>query len=121
MSFPERMRVIVGDENTVARYLTEKIGHTALIAWTLVMLFGVRPMPAAVVAAVGYVVVGKILWWIGHRSFNARDFVFDLAVGLLVAVIALRPTEGWLITVGFFMSWCAATLAGSNNQWGSPS
>lgn len=121
MSFPQRMGRIVGDQNTVSRYLTEKIGHTALIAWTFVMLFGVRPLPAAIAAALTYIVVGKALWWIGHRTFNAKDFVFDFVVGLMVAVIAVRPIEGWLITVGFFAAWCAAIAAGSNNQWGSPS
>lgn len=119
--FIKRMGKIVGDENTVARYLVEKIGHTALIAWTLVALLGLRPLLAAGIATVGYVVVGKVLWFINHHTFDAKDFLFDLVVGSLVPVIVVPPEYGWPIAGGLVALWCIVLVVSSNNQWGKPS
>lgn len=118
--FRKRMSSIVGDENTVARYLTEKIGHTALIAWAIAVVTLASPLMAAVIAALAYVVVGKILWFVQHRTFDFGDFVFDLVVGLFPAVLALmRPTP--LLGALALIAWAAGIAAGSNNQVGSPS
>jgi hypothetical protein len=64
----KRMSRIVGDENTVARYLLEKIGHTALIAWTLAHVLFEDSLDAAVVAALAYLIIGKALWFYGARK-----------------------------------------------------
>lgn len=119
--FIKRMGKIVGDENTVARYLLEKIGHTALIAWSLAALLGLPMLLAAGIAAVGYVVVGKALWLAKHRTFDARDLFFDLVVGSLVPIIAVPSVYGWHLAIGILALWCLAVVVGSNNQWGKPS
>jgi hypothetical protein len=75
MSFPARMRAIVGDENTVARYLLEKCGHTGLWAWVTVCLtLGLSLPPelrwwfarlfvvTAAIIALLYDVAGKVAW-----------------------------------------------------------
>ncbi len=119
--FRKRMGKVVGDENTVARYLLEKVGHTALIAWSLASLLGLRALLVAIIAALGYVVVGKVLWYARHRTFSAKDLVFDLVVGSLVPIIAIPSVYGWPVAIGLVVLWCGAVVVGSNNQWGSPS
>jgi hypothetical protein len=119
--FIRRMGKVVGDENTVARYLVEKVGHTALIAWSLAALSGLPSLLAAGIATVGYVVVGKALWLIRHHTFDARDFLFDLVVGSLVPIIVVPSVYGWPIASGLLAVWCVVVLVGSNNQWGKPS
>lgn len=75
------MAAIVGDENTVARYLLEKAAHTALITLALHAgtLARLSLVTASLVATGAYVLVGK-WWW--HRqhggAWDFRDLVFDI-------------------------------------------
>jgi cytochrome b len=72
MSFRAHMQAIVGDQNTVARYLFEKIGHVAfftLLLWGAISqlrrLVDLPPSPlwlCALCIAIAYDVVGKALW-----------------------------------------------------------
>jgi len=117
-NFFGRMNRIVGDRNTVARYLLEKIGHVALLAWALVFLVGAGPLWAALVAAAVYDLVGKAIWWQTHRTFDGLDMVFDLLVVLLPAILTMGLTLRALIV---FCIWCGALAIFDNNQWGSPS
>lgn len=121
MAFIQRMNVIVGDQNTVARYLTEKIGHVALIAWALALLFGIEPLNAALAAALAYDLTGKAIWYWQHRTFDPGDALFDLVVCLFPAVIALPLRFGWFAFAIGFLVWVVFILIGSNNQIGSPS
>lgn len=117
-NFFTRMNRIVGDQNTVARYLIEKVGHVALIAWMLVFLFGAGPLWAALVAAAVYDIVGKMIWWQTHRTFDGLDMIFDLIVVLLPGILTNGLT---LTTLILFCVWLGALALFDNNQWGSPS
>jgi hypothetical protein len=125
MSLRSRMSSIVGDQNTVARYLLEKLAHTALIALAL-NCEGVPLLLAAVVAALGYLIIGKLLWLRSTTdpvsfAVELRDWCFDGVLGFGVAVLALLPVYGWRIFGIALATWCALLLAGGNNRWGRPS
>ena len=150
MSLATRMGAIVGDENTVGRYLLEKIGHTALIAWALQSLGAtvdwldapfVDPTFAAVLAATLYNVIGKALWLRAARARAVRlnaphRFVNESgrAVGWWFEVKDTIFDEwvGLFVAVLSFVGapllflplatlWFAGFAIGSNNHWGSPS
>ena len=118
MSLRVRMSAIVGDENTVARYLTEKVGHTALLT---IGLHTVLPLlTASLAATLGYVLVGKWWWHRTHGGWSWKDLIFDTLVGSLVVALALcvdRPAPGALAV----LAWAALFLVLDNAAWGSPS
>lgn len=120
-NFLARMNRVVGDRNTVARYLVEKIGHVALIAWCLVYVGGFPPLWSALIAAAFYDIVGKVLWYVEHRTFDGLDMVFDLIVVLLPALLAetLVWGYGWMCLA--CCGWLGVLALFDNNQWGSPS
>jgi hypothetical protein len=147
MSFKNRMSAIVGDENTVARYLFEKISHVAFIAWVGVFFFHVPSTASALWALAVYTLAGKVLWLVGARERAKEtervygqplpgrfpivndawqvitwkavwvDTAFDLGVASLPAIVSLPLREFTYLLA----LWLIFIPVGSNNQWGSPS
>lgn len=52
---------IVGDQNTVLRYLFEKVCHTTFIAWCLLFLLHLTPIQAALYALIAYLIISKLV------------------------------------------------------------
>lgn len=148
---PKRMRSIVGDENTVARYLLEKEGHTSAIAWLAgcivlgILLRAHAPewtwraflIAAAIAGAatIGYDLLGKAIWLYAARQ---RDWTKDDAITPVRFSEELADTlfDAWVgsatiaCTFGILHWWAAPLMlavwlggvaVGSNNQWGKPS
>lgn len=133
--FKARMSAIVGDTNTVARYLVEKQGHTSLIAWvtgciclSFVVVQGAASvglvlLAAGLAATTIYDLVGKIVWFRGHTlaswAAEVRDAFFDWWVGAFVCVWPtvffvpwgpLAALAAWAVVFWLVDSW----------GWGSP-
>lgn len=145
MSLLQRMQAIVGDENTVARYLFEKVGHVSFFAWAGAFALHLDPLLSALGSVLAYTIVGKILWLLGARTrgkevskargdypshwtwlredlspvragFEVLDTVFDLVVVALVPLLAMPIAS---FTYGL-AAWVLTIAIFSNNQWGSP-
>jgi hypothetical protein len=138
--FSKRMARIVGDQNTVARYLLEKCAHTTMITFAFACVFIGYAVPdplgfylfksvaaIAILAAITYDVIGKILY-IRDRNPAApflwggelEDALFDFWVGLwsFAASFALWH---WYLFFPAVALWLAGVAIGSNNQFGTPS
>lgn len=72
----------------VYRYHLEKVGHSLLLA-TLGVFLGVPHLASAILATVGYLLIGKAL----VRSTPSRDWIADLVIGSL-AVVAMLALIG---------------------------
>lgn len=124
MSFRTRMYTIVGDENTVARYLTEKIGHTSGLALLLLIVIS-SPIHATIIASVAYVLFCKF-WYhvVQHHpvlwAHMIKDFIFDTWVCALTVTFAIAQ---WDIPIGgmSFGVWLIGFLIMDNNKMGEPS
>lgn len=141
MSLGRRMRARVGYDPSVGEYLTNKIGHTALI--TLVLFaFRVPLVTAAIAATALYLCIGKTLWLISARrralerrspalfldetftrvtlARELKDIVFDTLVSGSVILLALAP-ERLAYSVAAFVLVVGLFLVLDNNSWGYPS
>lgn len=125
MSLRQRMSAEVGDADPVWRYLLEKVGHTALIAWALACVLHLEPITAATIATGLYLVLGKVLWYAGHRAewvwwVEAKDTLFDGLVSAFVIVLALFATDEPRGMIAL-SAWIVLFLVLDNNGWGRPS
>jgi hypothetical protein len=125
MTFLDRMRSDTGSPYPVWLYLVDKIAHTALGAWVLVSVFGLPMGYSAVVSALSYLALGKLLWLRGNTEpidlmGEWRDCTFDGVLGLGVALLTVIASFGWRSFAFAFASWGFLLLAGGNNRWGKP-
>lgn len=133
--FKARMSAIVGDSNTVARYLVEKQGHTALIAWAFgvialsFVITGGAHLAGWVLFAAGlasttiYDLVGKVVWFRGHTvqswAAEVRDAFFDFWVGAFICIYPLVFFAGWAPALALVV-WAVVFWTIDSWGWGSP-
>ena len=55
----QHLRGIVGDQNTVLRYLFEKVCHVTFIAWCLMLVLHFLPIVAATWSLIIYMIISK--------------------------------------------------------------
>lgn len=135
--FKQKMSAIVGDVNTVARYLVEKQGHTALLGWAFGCIALAVVLPAAMHFAVGLTMLvtallaaavydgtGKVIWTHQHEvpswAAEIRDTLFDFWDGAFVATWPFVLFAWWALPVALVV-WGVVFWVLDSAAWGSPS
>jgi hypothetical protein len=122
-TFAQRMQRIIGDQNTAARYLLEKVGHTALI--TLVVHTALPLELSAEVAMATYLVLDKVVVRIESHDWATfwrtrafwRRLVFIGVTIALVPVLTLAERHDIRLLTLALAAWAVVWLVLEHFGW----